>query len=76
MQPYVALGAGLQRAGYPVGVLTSQDFQPLVTAHGLAFYDLGGNIQAVTQGMQHLLEQGNSLKILSRMQGAAHELAL
>ena len=76
MQPYVALGAGLQRAGYPVGVLTSQDFQPLVTAHGLAFYDLGGNIQAVTQGMQHLLEQGNFLKILSRMQGAAQELAL
>ena len=76
VQPYVALGAGLQRAGYPVGVLTSQDFQPLVTAHGLAFYDLGGNIQAVTQGMQHLLEQGNFLKILSRMQGAAQELAL
>ena len=76
VQPYVALGAGLQRAGYPVGVLTSQDFQPLVTAHGLAFHDLGGNMQAVTQGMQHLLEQGNFLKILSRMQGAAQELAL
>ncbi len=76
VQPYVALGVGLQRAGYTVGVLTSEDFRQLVTAHGLAFHDMGGNMQAVTQGMQDLLEQGNFLKILSSMQGAAQRLVL
>jgi sterol 3beta-glucosyltransferase len=76
VQPYIALGVGLQQAGYSVGVLTSEDFRQLVTAHDLVFYDMGGNMQAITQGMQHLLEQGNFLKILSSMRGAAQQLAL
>ncbi len=75
VQPYVALGVGLQQAGYAVGVLTSPDFRSLVTEHGLVFHDMGGNMHAVTQGMQHLLEQGNFLKILASMQAAASDLA-
>ena len=75
VQPYVALGVGLQQAGYTVGVLTSPDFRLLVTEHGLAFHDMGGNMQAVAQGMQHLLEQGNFLKILASMQSAAGDMA-
>ena len=76
VQPYVALGKGLKNAGHVVRVLTSQDFQDLVTAYGLDFFDMGGNMQAIAQSMQVLLEQGNFLKILSSMGGAAQSLVI
>ena len=74
VQPYVALGKGLKEAGHTVRVLTSQDFQNLVTAYGLDFFDMGGSMQTVAQSMQGLLEQGNFLKILSSMGDAAQRL--
>ncbi|MFN2285963.1 MAG: glycosyltransferase, partial [Anaerolineae bacterium] len=74
VQPYVALGTGLKKAGHTVRVLTSQDFQELVTTYNLDFWDLGGNMQTVAQGMQNLLEQGNFLKILASMGKTAQQL--
>ena len=74
VQPYVALGTGLKKAGHTVRVLTSQDFQELVTTYNLDFWDLGGNMQAIAQGMQNLLEQGNFLKILASMGKTAQQL--
>ena len=59
VQPYVALGKGLKDAGHTVRVLATQDFQDLVTAHALDFFDLGGSMQTIAQSMQGLLEQGN-----------------
>jgi sterol 3beta-glucosyltransferase len=56
VQPYVALGNGLKEAGHIVHVLASQDFQELITAHGLRFYNMGGSIESVAQGMEGLLE--------------------
>jgi UDP:flavonoid glycosyltransferase YjiC (YdhE family) len=75
VQPYIALGKGLNDAGHAVRVLTSQDFHELVTTYGLDFFDVGGNMQAIAQGMEGLLEQGNFLKILSSMGEAAQRLA-
>jgi sterol 3beta-glucosyltransferase len=75
VQPYVALGKGIKDAGHSVRVLTSQDFQDLVTVYDLDFFDMGGNMQSVAQNMQVLLEQGNFLKILSSMGKAAQSLA-
>ena len=75
VQPYVALGKGLKDAGHAVGILASQDFRKMVTDYGLDFFDLGGSMQTVAQSMQRLLEQGNFLKILSSMGGAAKQLA-
>ena len=75
VQPYVALGKGLKDAGHTVRVLTAQDFQSLITAYGLDFFDMGGSMQTVAQSMQVLLEQGNFLKILSSMGRAAQQLA-
>ena len=40
VQPYVALGTGLQRAGYAVTVATEASFQDLVTHHPLDFAPL------------------------------------
>jgi UDP:flavonoid glycosyltransferase YjiC (YdhE family) len=74
VQPYVALGKGVKEAGHAVRVLATQDFQSLVTAYGLDFFDMGGSMQTVAQSMQGLLEQGNFLRILSSMGDAAQSL--
>jgi len=74
VQPYIALGVGLKRAGHAVRVLASPDFRELITAHELTFFDMGGSIQSVAQGMEGLLEGGNLLKILASMGPAAERL--
>jgi sterol 3beta-glucosyltransferase len=76
VQPYVALGKGLQEAGHTVHLLTSNDFEVLVTEHGLVFFSSGGNAQAVAQEMQTRLEQGNMLTILSEMRQASEKQAV
>lgn len=43
VQPYVALGHGLQQAGYRVRLATHEPFRDLVTQHGLDFAAVGGN---------------------------------
>jgi UDP:flavonoid glycosyltransferase YjiC (YdhE family) len=74
VQPYVALGLGLQRAGHRVRFLAPSDYKNLVQNHQLDFEDLGGNIQSVAQGLEGQLEQGNMLRILLEMRGAAEQL--
>jgi sterol 3beta-glucosyltransferase len=74
VQPYVALGKGLKEAGHTVGVLASTDFQVLITAHDLEFFDMGGSMEGVAQGMQGLLEQGNFIKILASMGAPAEKM--
>ncbi|HEY6405979.1 MAG TPA: glycosyltransferase, partial [Ktedonobacteraceae bacterium] len=76
VQPYVALGKGLQKAGHRVHLLTSDDFETLVAEQGLAFFTTGGNAEAVAREMQTLLEQGNMLKILSEMRQASEKQAV
>lgn len=49
VQPYVALGKGLQAAGHEVVVATHEPFRQLVTQHGLGFRPITGNIQEVMQ---------------------------
>ncbi len=41
VQPFVALGQGMQTAGMRVAVAAADDFEPLVTAAGLDFEPLG-----------------------------------
>jgi sterol 3beta-glucosyltransferase len=43
VQPYVALGVGLQRARYRAVVATHAPFRALVERHGLEFAELDGN---------------------------------
>ncbi len=76
VQPYVALGQGLQEAGHRVHLLTSDDFETLVTDHGLAFFTTGGSAETVAREMQTLSEQGNMLKILSEMRHASEKQAV
>src|SRR5664279_4167038 len=81
VQPYVALGKGLKIAGDSVSVLTSDDFEALVSGAGLEFRSTGSSIEKMLQSEEwsSTVERGNFLTILSRMQGEmkrrAHELA-
>ena len=43
VQPLVALGAGLRRAGVDVTFATHRDFEPLARAHGFEYRPLTGN---------------------------------
>jgi sterol 3beta-glucosyltransferase len=43
VQPYVALGVGLQRAGYAVRIAAPEGFADFVTGHGLDFAPLAGD---------------------------------
>ena len=65
VQPYLALGKGLKAAGHFVRLITHQNFERLVTSHGLEFYPVKGDVQAVVESpeMLKLLEQGNFLAI-------------
>ncbi|MFO8079686.1 MAG: glycosyltransferase [Armatimonadota bacterium] len=41
VQPYVALGEGLAKAGYTVRIATHEPFAPLLEGRGLEFYQVG-----------------------------------
>jgi sterol 3beta-glucosyltransferase len=76
VQPHVALGVGLRRAGHSVRVVTSSDFKDLVFAHGLEFCDTGVSTQAIANEMHDLLEAGNVLKIMTAMGVSAERVAV
>lgn len=62
VQPYVALGAGLQRAGHRVVLATHREFEGFVRAHGLGFAPVAGDPRAIvrSEAGQRFLEGGNN----------------
>lgn len=70
VQPYVALGAGLQSAGHSVTLATLEAFAPLVAARGLAFYPIRGEFLELLQtpaGKAALVGKGNPLALLRQV---------
>ena len=62
VQPYIALGLGLQAAGHQVRLATHTDFEPLVRSYGLDFYSLeadGRALQASNAG-DRMLQAGRN----------------
>jgi sterol 3beta-glucosyltransferase len=49
VEPFVALGVGLQKAGHTVRLAGPAPFAPLVTSNGLAFDPIEGEPDALTQ---------------------------
>jgi sterol 3beta-glucosyltransferase len=78
VQPYVALGKGLQAAGHRVRVMAPVNFERLVTTHGLEFYPVKGNVQEIIESpeMRALLEKGNFLAINKHTAKLAQDAAL
>lgn len=69
VQPYLALGKGLQTAGHVVRLVTHQNFEGFVNSHGVEFWPVEGDVQDIAQSrsMRALLERGNFFAILSEM---------
>jgi sterol 3beta-glucosyltransferase len=78
VQPYVALGKGLQDAGHIVRLVSTENFEGLVTAHGLDFRPVEGDVQALvqTKEMTDLLEKGNFIAITMKSAKEAQRIAL
>jgi sterol 3beta-glucosyltransferase len=61
VRPYIALGLGLKKAGFSVCLASHQNFQKLVTEHGLEFATIGYTQELMTgQEMLRLSEVGGN----------------
>jgi sterol 3beta-glucosyltransferase len=78
VQPYIALGKGLKKAGHTVRLVTHQNFDILVKSYGLEFWNIRGNVQDVIESpeMRELLDKGNFLAITRRTAKEAERAAL
>ena len=70
IQPYVALGLGLRRAGYEVRAVAPSDLASMFSKVGIAVTPLSGSIEAVLRGSGGIAEQG----LLKTMRFAAREM--
>lgn len=71
VQPYVALGRGLQAAGHHVCLISTDNYQEFVRGHGLEFASTGADTQAIytQQGGQPWSRAGDRwLPVVSEMQ--------
>lgn len=66
VQPAVALGVGLQQAGYSVRIGSYAQFADLVAEYGLAFTPIAGDIQALlhSEAGRAVVESRNPLRLL------------
>ena len=65
LQPYVALGCGLQAAGHSVRVATHRPYEQFVREYGLAFAPLAGNPREILgsdAGLAWMQSGGNPLR--------------
>ena len=78
VEPYIALGKGLVKAGHVLRLVTHQNFDTLVNSHGLEFWPIGGSVQEIAQSteMSELIEKGNWLSIMAQMAKEAQRGAL
>jgi UDP:flavonoid glycosyltransferase YjiC (YdhE family) len=78
VQPYIALGKGLAKAGHEVRLLTHEDFEVLARSHGVAFWPARGNVQSVVDNeeIRALLEKGNFIALTARTAKEARRAAL
>lgn len=78
VQPYIALGRGLQEAGHHVRLITHENYERLVGAHGLEFWPVQGDVQAIVESaeVRELTERGNFLALTAYTAKAAERAAL
>lgn len=78
VEPYIALGKGLMAAGHPVRLVTHENFEDLVSSHGLEFWPIKGNVQDIAQTteMRDRIEGGNFLRLMAQMAKEAQSGAL
>jgi len=68
VQPYVALGKGLQRAGYDVTLATATNFEPFIRARGVNYAPLRADYyELVNSPESRALMSGNPLRMIQNM---------
>ena len=78
VEPYVALGEGLKKAGHEIRLISHVNFAELVNSQGLEFWPVDIDVQGIAQSseMRERLGGGNFLKVLSQMAKDAELRAL
>lgn len=78
VQPYIALGKGLQNAGHYVRLVSHSNFESLVTSYGLEFWSFGNDVKDAVENseMRELTEKGNFLLLMAKMAKEAQREAL
>lgn len=78
VQPYLALGKGLQAAGHRVRIITHEDYIDLAHTHGLETWAVEGNIQEFAESpeMRRRLEQGSFISVMRYAAQAAERAAV
>jgi len=69
VEPYIALGKGLKKAGHDIRLISHVNFAELVNSKGLEFWPVDVDVQGIAQSseMRERLGGGNFLKVLSQM---------
>lgn len=77
VQPYIALGRGLARAGHTVTLLASDNFASLIAEAGLLFKSTGTSVEERinTDEWRTATESGNFLRVLGKMQAEMKQAA-
>ncbi|NJL99725.1 MAG: glycosyltransferase family 1 protein [Synechococcaceae cyanobacterium SM2_3_2] len=78
IQPYIALGKGLNAVGHSVRLITHENFEGLVGSYGLEFYPMKGNVQEFMESPEtrKILESGNFFVINAHTSKAAQQAAI
>ena len=78
VQPYIALGKGLQNAGHYIRLVSHSNFEALVTSYGLEFWSFGNDVKDAVENseMRELTEKGNFLLLMAKMAKEAEREAL
>lgn len=78
VQPYIALGKGLQNAGHTIRLVSHSNFESLVTSYGLEFWSFGNDVKDAVENseMRELTEKGNFLLLMAKMAKEAEREAL
>jgi sterol 3beta-glucosyltransferase len=78
VQPYIALGKGLQNAGHHIRFVSHQNFKSFVTSNGLEFWSVGSDVKGIVENnaMRERIEKGNFLFLMAQMAKEAKREAL
>ncbi len=78
VQPYIALGKGLQNAGHTVRLVSHSNFEPLIRSYGLEFWSFGNDVKEAVENseLRELTEKGNFLLLLAKMAKESEREAL
>jgi sterol 3beta-glucosyltransferase len=76
VQPFIALALGLMDRGHQVTLLAPANFKNFVEGHGVVFFSLHGDVEAIVYSPEglRLLKTGNTLSLLRYMQKCGREL--